>query len=221
MDHMTRWWIAGTSAALLSTNTFQAQSVPSDIVVRVYNIAELPREDIIAAQEVAEKIFRHAGIPLRWRECAAISLGSAEDLCSEPLQPVEVIARLASGGNLVSPRVFGQALVVDGQVSAMATIFVDRITIAAARVNIDRAPLLGRTLAHELGHLLIGTNSHAAYGLMRGIWPDAAMRNDAGNHWNFTNREAQHLRLGLGRRTAAASGQQRQAVTTAGDKAPS
>ena len=150
-----------------------------------------------------------------------MSLGAADDLCTEPLQPREVIGRLATGGNHLSAQVLGQAIVIDGHVSTMVTIFADRITVASARLNMDRAPLRGRTLAHELGHLLLGTNSHAAYGLMTGTWPDAVMRNETGNHWNFTNRQAQQMRLGLVRRTEGASGRQLQAVTTPGDKEPS
>ena len=30
--------------------------------------------------------------------------------------------------------------------------------------------ILGRVTAHEIGHLLIGTNSHAPSGLMRASW---------------------------------------------------
>jgi hypothetical protein len=221
MDHITRWWVAGTSAALLSMNTSEAQPVPLDMVVRVYNIAGLPRGDIVTAQGVAEKVFRRAGIQLRWRGCSAMSLGPADDLCTEPLQPREVIGRLATGGNHLSARVLGQAIVIDGQVSTMLTIFADRITVAATRLNMDRAPLLGRTLAHELGHLLLGTNSHAAYGLMMGMWPDAVMRNDTGTHWNFTNRQAQQMKVGLMRRTEGASGRQLRAVTMPGAKEPS
>ena len=149
-----------------------------------------------------------------------MSLGPADDLCTEPLQPREVIGRLAAGGNHLSARVLGQAIVIDGHVSTMVTIFADRITVAAARLNMDRTPLLGRTLAHELGHLLLGTNSHAAYGLMTGMWPDAVMRDDTGNHWNFTNRQAQQMKVGLMRRTEAAPGNQQLQAATAGAEAP-
>ena len=212
MDHITRWWIAGTSAALLSVSGAQARSDPYDMVVRLYNIANLPQTDIGVSKRVAENIFRRTGIQLRWRDCSAISLGSAVDVCMEPLQPREVIARLVIGGH-GSARVFGQALVIDGHVSTMATVFADRITSATTRLDIDRATLIGRTLAHELGHLLLGTNSHAAYGLMMGMWPDAVMRNNTGHQWDFSDREAKRMKLALVRRTEAAPGRrQLQAV---------
>jgi hypothetical protein len=87
MDHITRWWVAGTSAAL-SMSTSQAQPVPSDIVVRVYNIARLPGGEIVAAKRVAEKIFRGTGIQLRWRDCPRPNDDSviAEAPCMEHLE---------------------------------------------------------------------------------------------------------------------------------------
>ena len=222
MDHITRWWIAGTSAALLSVNTAQAHSVPYDMVVRIYNIARLPQSDIAASRRVAENIFGRAGIQVRWRECTAISLGSADDVCMERLQPREVIARLVTGGHLSPGRVFGQALIIDGYLSTMATIFADRITTATARLGVDRATLLGRTLAHELGHLLLGTNSHAAYGLMRGLWPDDAMRSDTGHEWRFSDRQARQMKRALVRRTEGAPEHwQLQAVGAPRDTDPS
>ena len=203
MDHITRWWIAAASAASLSLNTAQAHSVPCDMVVRLYNIADLPQADIAASKRVVEHIFRRAGIEVLWRECVALAVAAVDDVCMERVQPREFIGRIVRGGQRSPVRVFGQALIIDGHTSTMATIFADRITVATVRLDVDRATLLGRTLAHELGHLLLGTNSHAAYGLMRGLWPDAAMRSDTGHQWNFSNREAQRMKLALVRRTEA------------------
>ena len=73
------------------------------------------------------------------------------------------MARLAIiGGADPSASVFGYAL-VDGEAQGgrLATIFADRVTAAALRLHVNRPTLMGRMLAHELGHLLLGSNSHA------------------------------------------------------------
>jgi hypothetical protein len=132
MAHITRWWIAGTSAALLSLNTSQAQPVSSDMVVRVYNIARLPGQEVLAARRVAEKIFRRTGIQLRWRDCLTPGNDTviADGSCMERLEPRELIARIAAGGENLSTRVFGQAIVIRGtHTSTMATVFADRISV--------------------------------------------------------------------------------------------
>ena len=60
MGHSTGWWVAGMGAALLALNTAQAQSVPDEMTVRVYNSAGLSRGDVAAAQRVADRIFESA-----------------------------------------------------------------------------------------------------------------------------------------------------------------
>ena len=49
----------------------------------------------------------------------------------------------------------------------LATIFVDSVELIASLSEIDATLLLGRAIAHELGHLLLGTNAHSVRGLMR------------------------------------------------------
>jgi hypothetical protein len=204
---MTRWWVAGTSAALLSLNTAQARTVPYEMVVRIYNTAGLQGGDVGGGQRVAERIFHRAGIRMQWRQCVPPGGHGADrgDVCMEPLQPREVIGRVVAGARYRPGVVFGYALVDNGaHTGTMATIFADRISAAASRVSINGATLLGRTLAHELGHLLLGTNSHAPHGLMRGSWPDALMRSDIGRDWQFSNGEARQMRQALGARAGGA-----------------
>jgi hypothetical protein len=210
------WWLAGTSAALLSLNTAQAQSVPHDLIVRVYNTAAIPRGEVIAAQRVADNIFRRARIGLRWRECRTASgpSAAADDPCADPLQPGEVMARLAEIGRAeLSESVLGYALVTgDTQVGALATVFADRVSAAAVRLHIERTTLLGRTLAHELGHLLLGSNSHGRRGVMRAWWADNDLRRRKGTDWQFSGGEARHmtvalLRIGAGTSTRGARAQ--------------
>ena len=52
----------------------------------------------------------------------------------------------------------------------LATVFVDRTRGLAGDLRIDHDALLGRTIAHELGHLLLATTAHAKVGLMREAW---------------------------------------------------
>lgn len=207
MVHIRGWWLAGTGAALLSLNTAEARLVPDDLIVRVYNTAALPRREVMAAERVAEKIFHRARIRLRWRECrtARGPSAAADDLCADPLQPREVMARLAViGGAVPSGSVFGYALVDgDAQMGTLATIFADRVMAAAARLHVHRTTLLGRTLAHELGHLLLGS-SHAGRGLMRAWWTDADVQRARGSDWQFSDREATHLNAALAVRSGGA-----------------
>ncbi len=216
MGHITRWWVAGTSAGLLLLNIAHAQSVPYEVVVRTYNTAAWPREEIAASLRVADAIYQSAGIRVRWRECRTADGPSAEsdDLCTDRLHPRELIGRLASGGPDTSDPVFGYALVDNvAKAGTIATIYADRVGAAATRLSLNRSTLLGRTLAHELGHLLLGTSTHASHGLMRARWTDTVMRNDVRHEWQFSRREARHMQAALTVRGGATGGNERLAAT--------
>ena len=60
---------------------------------------------------------------------------------------------------------------------------------AAARVGVNAGTLLGRLMAHEIAHLLLGTDYHGDAGLMRAEWPDDALTH-AADEWRFTADEA-------------------------------
>ena len=83
---------------------------------------------------------------------------------------------------------------------ALATIYVDRVAWLADAAGVDTRMLLGRAIAHELGHLLLGTNAHSETGLMRAVWSCDALRRNAALDWRFAPadtsamRQAVHLR---------------------------
>ena len=78
----------------------------------------------------------------------------------------------------------------------LATVFSDRIAEAAVRVDVDAGTLLGRVVAHEVGHLLLGVDYHSDAGLMMAEWPDAALTR-AGGAWRFSTLEAARMRDGF------------------------
>jgi hypothetical protein len=75
----------------------------------------------------------------------------------------------------------------------LATVFVDRIRMAALRTRLDPARLLGRAMAHEIGHLLLGTTGHSRAGLMRARWSDLDLRRDAAADWLMSPEDVARL----------------------------
>jgi len=51
------------------------------------------------------------------------------------------------------------------------------------------ASVLGFAVAHEVGHLLLGTNAHAAAGLMRALWSRSDLQRNNPSDWLFTAAE--------------------------------
>lgn len=70
----------------------------------------------------------------------------------------------------------------------------------------------GRAIAHELGHILLGTAKHSALGLMRAKWTEHELRRGLPIDWMFSRDERQAMRGGLSARLR----QLRPATTAAG-----
>jgi hypothetical protein len=171
-----------------------AQS-PTSLTVRLYNLAGLSPDDVVRAQLAAESILRNAGMDVTTRRCGgSATAGTPLDDCSDRITPSDVIVRIIDAPKYhltLGPHVLGVAYVVKGsRAGRLATLYSDRIVSAAARVAVEPGTLLGRVLAHEVGHLLLGTNHHGETGLMRADWPDTLLNNHGEKEWYFSMVEA-------------------------------
>ena len=67
----------------------------------------------------------------------------------------------------------------------------------AGRSSTAIPTLLGRAIAHEIGHLLLGSAEHPRSGLMRALWSHDELRGLKPAHWGFSTREAAQMRQTL------------------------
>jgi hypothetical protein len=79
-------------------------------------------------------------------------------------------------------------------IGTLATIFIDRIERIARHAGADYPSLTGRAIAHEVGHLLLGTNTHGESGLMREVWTEQELFQNRREDWVFAARERGQLR---------------------------
>ena len=80
---------------------------------------------------------------------------------------------------------------------SLATIYVDRVARFARDSGTQAGVLLGRAIAHEIGHLLLGTTAHTRTGLMRAVWSSDALQRSNAADWLFTPSDARAMRDGL------------------------
>jgi hypothetical protein len=76
----------------------------------------------------------------------------------------------------------------------LATIYFDRIEWLARQAGADGRTLLGRAIAHELGHLLMATTTHGPVGLMRAYWSQDEVRRAHPRDWSFAPGELAAMR---------------------------
>jgi len=134
------------------------------IQVWVLNVAQVPARTLVQAQEIASHVFRSAGIEVVWVDCLA-----GDHLCRrEPGATDFWLHILAHRPSMLEPDTAGYALLVPGCPAGCgyAAASYPAIRAIASELRADPAHLLGATIAHELGHLLLGPNSHDREGVM-------------------------------------------------------
>jgi hypothetical protein len=175
----------------------------SAVIVRTFNNFRVPAEQLQAAQVHAATILKVAGIEVQWARCweGNAEAPDASDRCRTPIGS-DIVLRLhrTPAGNGHPYVSLGFALVVSEGLPFLATVYADRADGIARRARVDPAIVLGRAIAHEIGHLLLNSNSHPEAGLMRAAWSQRELRGNAATDWRFLEPEIQAVRDAAQRR---------------------
>ncbi len=174
--------IALVSAVVSGLTASAAVSTGPEVVVRVHQAAAGAAGDLFTPLSVARAALSDASIEVVWRTCP----GEAP-ACRTVLAPTELSVRLIrSAAAPTSARVqpLGEAFVntASGR-GVLASVFLDRVDWLARTSGTDRNALLGRAIAHEIGHLLLGSTRHSSDGLMRALWSPGELRRAQPRDW--------------------------------------
>ena len=169
------------------------------VVVRIYNQTTALSEDIGPALGTATGILDAAGVAVVWQRCDIRT--SAAAACAAPIHANELTIRLlaspSSPGSQKQLQLGYSVVDTGAHAGALATIYPDRVTMIAREAGTRADLLLGRAIAHEIGHLLLGTTTHAATGLMQAVWTIDTVRRDLPGDWFFTPRDAVAMQAAL------------------------
>jgi hypothetical protein len=191
-------------AALMTMATLVANASTNTIVtVRTYNYARVSDEDLARAADAAARIFEEAGISLEWIVCR-VPGNAAGGSCTEPFAVGrDLMLRLradtpAQSDPAVRVRPLGTSILDRGQhTGILMTLDTPPIRAIASGASIDFSTLLGRAIAHEVGHLLLGSGDHSHIGLMRALWSQDELRGAKPAHWGFSAEERARMRANL------------------------
>ena len=145
------------------------------ITIRIHNYAQVKSSVLLNAERTTDDILQEAGVEVVWIECSTGSIPAKEPACETPMGPTDLMLNLLprSMSERFHLRIdaFGVALEdAERGLGSNAWIFCDLVKEAATQRQLTQSVLLGTVIAHELGHLLLSTNSHSAFGLMRANW---------------------------------------------------
>jgi hypothetical protein len=195
-------WIlfAGISAGSLTAQ--------SHIEVQLNNTANTPHHAVSMAEAVGSSLFERAGIRIEWIECLSGATDPRRSLCMESSDPDQftVVIRQDDGRARPHDSALGFAMPFSGMRNHAAVLW--RPISRTAQDNageVNEGTLLGTVIAHELGHLLMGSGDHGP-GVMNANWLRSDFIGMGQHRFRFTPGQIEQLRQGLERRNRLAGG---------------
>jgi hypothetical protein len=153
----------------------QAQAAPK-FTIRLYNYAHVPLKTLAEAKRKVTIIFREAGLETAWLDCP-LSMAEFETYpgCQQPSGPANLVLRILPRAMAErepsSNATLGYALPGSaGAPGRIANVFYHRVEELARQAQGLAYQILGNTMAHEIGHLLLGSTGHSPTGIMKAKW---------------------------------------------------
>jgi len=174
-------WILILSLILCIWVEAGAKNVPQISVV-VYNDVAVPERVIKSAKETASRIYRDAGVSIVWKNHSDPATGATE-----------LFIRIVRRSLNLPGDDFGIAFVGGDGRGVQADIFYSGIEQLTNNTSANPAQVMGHVMAHELGHLLLGMNSHSNLGIMQAHWTDQQLRMMSKGILKFDKRQAEAI----------------------------
>lgn len=154
--------LAASATLLTASLATAAGAERRAIVLHVNNFAALSPAHLARAGREVTRIYNAAGAQTIWVEDNDPGAGADGALHVKVYILDQAMSERKIAADHVTEGVLGQAAKVTGR----AYILTHRIMRVAANYRVDAATLLGRVIAHEVGHLILPERSHAATGIM-------------------------------------------------------
>ena len=182
------------SIPTIAQKTQEAPVAISEITISVHDYANVPPLRLAAAEAEAHRIFSLAGVKTVWVSCSP-KMEESEPVDCSAVDATHLVLKILSGKNTAHVRdrdeVLGNALLPDNGVGYYAYAFLDHIETLEQHLGF---PVLGYVLAHEIGHLFFGSNSHSVNGIMSPHWNGPELRRISEGSLLFLPNESRILR---------------------------
>ena len=192
--------IAGFGTFASAQNPSDAEKSVWTITLRVYDYVNVDRTALLEAEGEATRILADASVHARWVDCP-IRHADVDNYpgCLSPWQWNDYAFRLeptamAASQDKSEDRL-GDAVICDNR-ACPANVYYDRVRGLAGGNNAPTQILLGRVMAHEIGHLLLGPN-HTRTGIMQGAWSGRQLDMEAAHGMLFTPEQSRAMKTRL------------------------
>jgi len=171
--------------------------------ITVYNQAQVGREVLDDAFEQLQRVFRMGEIEVALAHGDPNNPEASLIVDSAPVRAAEVgcprrdvAVQITSAPGTFNARVLGLSL-PESDVGLNVLVFADHVRDTAIWQHVPFAALLAGSIAHEIGHVLLGTEAHTSYGLMAGSWNRHQYESIGNGALLFTREQYKRMRAGL------------------------
>ena len=141
-----------------------AEGQPVRMGIQLSNTAGAPQWILAFAQKLVAGVYERAGVEVVWE-------GGTE--AAADVQLTIILTRRLPVTSIKNGDVLAIAIAPPGGRGRLAYVVWPRVEAFAHAKRVPVARVLGRVIAHELGHLLLGHNAHSEEGIMRAQWNSA------------------------------------------------
>ena len=194
---MTLW--VGTARNSAARGVPGIRSADLKIPIRVDNKAGISAKKLRFAESEAAKIYAKAGVYLEWHDCPATAHSESADFaCAMPLTPSDLRLRIVDSVKLKGVHATSEAS--GYAIGDLALVQLQYLQELPTPSEYFRDMMLGRVIAHEIGHALLGPE-HSSQGIMQARWGDEQLLR-AASELVFTPDQEKALRMAVTARRA-------------------
>ncbi|MFB3924326.1 MAG: hypothetical protein ACE145_21610 [Terriglobia bacterium] len=181
------------------------------IRVLVYNYSEARPSTLKRAEDEARRILSKTGIKAVWITCPMLNAEAEKNpVCRLRLRATDLVVRLHPKFRPIHPsferHTVGFVPRTLGDPACYASVFYDRIMTLAETREFTPGMILGHALAHEIGHVLLGPDSHSDSGIMCPNWDRSFLEKAVRGQLLFTPIQAESIRADVRARIDAQEG---------------
>ena len=180
-------------AVALAVTLFSAPPAHADdlgVVIRLYDLTSGDARGRVTAMRTASGAIATAGLKVQWRDC---SRGGAAHPCRSRRETGDLVVRVMPGQGPSDAELGFAPIDPAGRATVIATVYYGVVLRVARRTGLGADELLGRAIAHEIGHLLLRARGHAPSGLMRPLWTDEELIQNHPDDWTFSDSDRRQV----------------------------
>lgn len=147
-------------------------SLSAQVTISVHNYADVAIPLLVSAEDQAKAIFRRSGVETDWLNCSPKLVKFVPSSCyfsDRTHLTLKIIPHAISPQVRNRFDVLGLAYPAERGAGYFAYVFYDHVQELAQQRKLGDA-LLADVMAHEIGHLLLGSTSHSVSGIMCAKW---------------------------------------------------